>query len=283
MEIKQRQKESIIHRLRFKLFRTSKSAYHFFKTNPLNEQTILFIIGCQRSGTSITAEVFELDWNSKVYGEFSELSSEDPIGRIRFNPFDKVKAVIEKNKVPLIISKPLVETQNVLKLLDYYGKSKGLWMFRHYRDVVSSNLKKFGIRNGINNLRPIVDNTPNNWRSEHVPDDVRNIVLKYFSEDMLPNDAAAIFWFVRNQWFFKLELVNNPRIMMCRYDDMVNHPSLTFKNIYKFAGQQYPGDRIVKDIDSSSRGKGRKVELSPEIDKLCDGLLCRMNDVYSKR
>ncbi len=283
MDMKQKQKRSIIRRLRFKLFRTSKSAYQFFKMNSQNEQTILFIIGCQRSGTSITAEVFELDWNSKVYKEFSELSSEDLVGKIRLNSLNKVKAIIEKNKVPFIISKPLVETQNTLKLFDYFENSKGLWMFRHYRDVVSSNLKKFGIKNGINNLRPIVDNSPNNWRSEHVPDNVRNIVLKYFSEDMLPNDAAAIFWFVRNQWFFELQLVNNPRIMMCRYDDMVCDPGVTFKNIYKFAGQQYPGDRIVKDIKTSSMGKGKKVELSPEIDKLCEELLCKMNDVYSKK
>ncbi len=125
MEMNQRQMGSIIHKLMFKLFCSSKIAYHILKTSSDNEQTILFVIGCQRSGTSITTQVFHLDWNTKVYEEYSELSSEDSVGRIRLNPFDKVKAVIEKNKIPFIVTKPLVESQNILKLLDYYKNSKG--------------------------------------------------------------------------------------------------------------------------------------------------------------
>lgn len=282
-KVKQKRKKPIISKIWLKLFYLSKTLYHFLRMKPHNGQTILFIIGCQRSGTSITTKVFDLDWNTKVYGELSELSSDDPIGRIRFNSLDKVKAAIEKNKVPFIITKPLVETQNILKLLDYFKDSKALWMFRHYKDVVSSNLKEFGIKNGINNLRPIVGNEPNNWRSEAVPDNVRTIVLNHFSEDMLPNDAAALFWFIRNYWFFELQLATNPRVIMCKYDDMVSKPGEIFKSIYVFAGQQYPGDKIVIDIDSTSKGKGQRVELSSEIDKLCSELLYKLDDVYSQK
>lgn len=283
IKLKQKRKESFIRSNWLRINYHSKKLYHCLIINLRNEQTILFIIGCQRSGTSITTQVFELDWNTKVYGETSELSTDDPVGKIRLNAFDKVKATIKNNKVPFVITKPLVETQNILNLLNNFKDSKALWMFRHYKDVASSNLKEFGLKNGINNLRPIVENEPNNWRSENVPDFVRNIVLTYFSEDMLPHDAAALFWFVRNYWFFELQLEKNPRVIMCKYDDMVSKPSETFRSIYKFAGQHYPGDKIVKDIDSSSKGKGKKVELSPEIDKLCRELLYKMNDIYTQK
>jgi hypothetical protein len=41
-------------------------------------------------------------------------------------------------------------------------------MFRNYESVASSNLKVFGINNGINDLKPIINDDKNNWRSEKV-------------------------------------------------------------------------------------------------------------------
>jgi len=224
--------------------------------------------------------IFEKDLNTKVYGEFSKLSSGDVHQKIRLNPLDSVKEVIDKDRAPLIISKPLVETQNSLKLLDYFNGSKALWMYRHYKDVALSNLKRFGIENGINNLRPIVENNPQNWKSESVSESVRKIVLEHFSEDMNPYDAAALFWFVRNNLFFELRLDENPNVMMCRYEDLVMNPLEIINKIYEFIGHNFPGQKMVSEIYSLSLGKGRRVELSPEIDLLCKEFLEKLDKVY---
>ena len=147
-----------------------------------HSKKILFIVGCQRSGTTMMSEVFELDLRAKVYGEFSKLSSEDYLG-IRLNPLSSVEKVVKKQRAPLIVLKPLVESQNLTKLLSFFPGSKALWMYRHYKDVARSNLNKFGESNGIKDLRPIILNEDRNWRSEFVPDTVRHEVAKYFSED----------------------------------------------------------------------------------------------------
>ena len=224
--------------------------------------------------------IFEKDWNSKVYEEFSKLSTINKIKGIRLNPLNDVKNIIDKDRASLIILKPLVETQHILKLLNYFDTSKAIWLFRNYMDVAASNLKKFGINNGINNLRPIVLSEPNNWRSENIPDEIRDLVLKYFSEDMKPYDAAALFWYVRNSFFFSQNLDTNPRIFLCRYDDLVKDPSSTLRKIYDFADEKFPGEKITREVKTSSIGKGIDIDLSEPIASLCKGLMKRINDVY---
>lgn len=126
----------------FKLFQIYKRTYNSVKINRNNQKRILFIIGCQRSGTTLLTRILEKDFNTKVYGEFSELSSND-INKIRLNPLSSVKEIIDKNKTPFIIIKPLVETQNSLKLFKYFKNAKAVWMYRHYKDVSLSNVEHF--------------------------------------------------------------------------------------------------------------------------------------------
>lgn len=248
-----------------------------------DNRTIAFVIGCQRSGTTMMLDIFQRDRDVKVYGEKSKLSSQDKERNIRLNPLPLVKETLDKDKAPLIVLKPLVETQRSPELLNYFAGSKALWMYRHYKDVALSNLKRFGQDRGIRNLRPIVEREPNNWRSENVPEHIRDIVVEHFSEDMPLHDAAALFWFVRNSFYFELDLDKNPNIMIYRYNDLVTKPSKMVQNIYKFLGQTYPGDEILSHIHHSSVGKGKDVEISPKIESLCIAMLNRLDAVYQTK
>ncbi len=263
-------------------FRSVKKIYNLSRFNRKYKKTTLFIVGCQRSGTTLMYQMFERDLNAKVYGEFSKLSSHDLKNKIRLNSLDLVKNVIDRDRYPLIVLKPLVETQNTLQLLNFFEDSKALWMYRHYKDVVASNLKKFGIRSGINDLQPIVANDRQNWRVENMSDNVRSTILKHFSEDMNPYDAAALFWFVRNSLFFELQLDTNPNVKICRYKDLVTNPTTIMEEIYKFLEQDFPGNKIVKSVHHSSIGKGKNVTLSTEIDHLCQELWNKLNAVSWK-
>jgi hypothetical protein len=259
--------------------RSLKNIYQFIKIRKIsNQKTILFIFGCQRSGTTLLTEIFERDFdNTKVYGEFSRLSSGDKKRHIRLNPLHLVKTQIEHNRPSLIILKPLVESQNALKLLDYFNNSKALWVYRHYGDVALSHLEHWGIKNGINGLRPIVVGQSQNWRSENVSEYTKQIVRKHFSEDMNPHDAAALFWFVRNTLFFEMNLDKNHRVMTCSYNGLIDNPLKTMSNIYKFLGYVYPSDKIPMHIYADSKGRGGNIKLSQDIEILCKDMLTKLD------
>jgi sulfotransferase family protein len=262
--------------------RLRKKVYQFYKVRRSPAlKSVLFIFGCQRSGTTLLAEIFERDFDqTRVYHEFSSLSSSDRIYKIRINPPHIVKKEIDKNRASLVVLKPLVESQNAVRLLNYFENSKALWVYRHYKDVALSNLTHWGIKNGINNLRPIVEGQLQNWRSENVSEETKHIVLKYFSENMNPYDAAALFWLVRNRLFFELNLDKHPAVMMCKYDALIDDPVDTMTAIYKFVGYVYPSHKIPLKIYATSKGKGGDIKLSKDIEVLCDEMLERLNRSY---
>ena len=272
--------ENKLVRKAHKIFHANKKRIYQSVKSKKAQQSILFIVGCQRSGTSMLLNVLDKDLYTRCFGEFSQLASKDTTRGIRLNSLELVKHEFSKVKAPFIIVKPLVESQNVPELLDYFDNSRALWMFRNYKDVASSNIKHFGIDNGLKDLRPIVNNEPNNWRSEKVSKQVRDTLSKYYSEDMNPYDAAILFWFARNSIYFDLELHKNPRVMMCYYEDLVLDPEKYVRSIYQRSGQTYPEIKITTEVHSNSRKKGKDIELSPEIEQLAQELQDKLETAY---
>ncbi len=257
-----------------------KSFYQQVLLRRPTTRRILCIWGCQRSGTSLMTRIFFRDIRTKVYRESSMLSSQDA-KQLRLNPFDKLRTKLARDKAPLVVLKPLVESQNALKFLDCFPAARGLWLYRHYRDVAISNLQAFGPRNGIDDLRPITQNLANNWRSENVSAATRQVILEHFSETMNPHDAAALFWFARNQLFFELNLEDNAAVRLCQYEDLVTNPHAVMQQIYQFLDVAYPGPVILTEIHGRSVQRGKELELSPAIDALCSELLERLDRLYS--
>ena len=175
----------IIYKLSNKIFKLRKKIYHLFEISP-GQQSIIFVTGCQRSGTTIMMDTFDKDLNTRCFGETSELSSLDAKDGLRLNPLPVIKREFDNVRASFIVAKPLVESQNLPQLLDYFENSKAIWIFRHYKDVASSNLNFLGLDNGIKDLKPIVENEPGNWRAEKVSDHVRKTISRFYSPDMNP-------------------------------------------------------------------------------------------------
>lgn len=268
-------------RIKRVLYREYKDVHHklFFKNDP--EKKIVFILGCQRSGTTILSEVIEKDFRTKVYKEtHSKTSSNDPSG-LRLDPLPVLKKEIYGNNPKHIILKPLVESQHTLRLLSDFPDSVGIWVLRHYKDVISSDLKKFGAKNGTGNLRKILQN--NTWRSEKMSDATLTLIKKHFRDDMSENDAAALFWYSRNVLFFDQSLQGNDAILICKYEDLVSKPEQTMRRIYKHIELDYPTKDITARLFSSSVKKGKDIALDPTIQKLCDNLYNQLIDIYNSQ
>ena len=242
------------------------------------DKTVLFIVGCQRSGTSMIHHLFRLDWDTVTYDEISPLSSQDPVQGLRLNPLSEVKARISDDRAPLVVCKPLVESQNLDILLDLFPVTRAIWMYRDYRAVVLSNLKYFGQDTGHRDLASIIAGDSSNWRAEKIAESDRDIIMGLYSPDMDPRDAAALYWYARNSLFFSRGFDSDARVKTCRYKDLVTRPAGIMAGAYRFIDCPYPGDRIVADVFTGSKGHGRDLDLSPSVRELCEGMLTRLDD-----
>lgn len=268
-------------RVRRRLRKEGIRAYQAILPRP-RERKILVIVGCQRSGTTALQRSIRGDVRCKSFGEFSALSQRDPQG-LRLDPLDEVAAEIDRSKAPFVVMKPLVESQRVPELLDHLPNSAAVWMYRNYRDVARSNIAKWGPDNGITDIAPIAEGATDNWRSELVSDQVRELIRQSYRPDMPSHDAAVLFWLARNSIVFELDLAADTRVMMLSYDDFVAHPADSLRYIYDGVGRPYPGDRLVADIHDRSIRRGVDVEISPTIDEAANDMLRRLDAIKATK
>jgi len=269
----------LLEKQAFRVFRLRKRIRQTLRYRRGCAKTVLLVVGCQRSGTSMVHHVLRRDLDAVTYDEQSPLSSRDRVEQLRWNPPAEVQARIAAARAPLVVAKPLVESQNLLRLLDMFPDSRALWMYRHYADVAASNVKYFGAATGHADLAPILADDPGNWRSERLGEGARRRIRALYRPDLAPHDAAALFWYARNSLLFSGGGVDDPRVRACRYADLVERPVPVMHEIYAFIGRPYPGDGIVRDVFADSRGGGRDAAISPAVREACEEMLVRLDAV----
>lgn len=260
-------------RLRIKGLRLRK----WLMWNPLvrraGQPQVLIIVGCQRSGTSLLSRILEQDLRTTVLSEDNRLTGTAE-SRLRLKPYDRVNRELASFRAPLVVIKPLVESQHTGEMLKRIPRSKAIWLFRDYADVVNSDLQRFSSQ--IKNLKAVAHAERDNWRAERVSDATRSIVLEHFADDMPRCDAAALMWYARNVLFFETALDSNRDVLPCRYENLVAEPRATLESIYDFLQLDYPDRNIGSEVHTNAFGRGRNVAIAPEIEGLCDRLQYRL-------
>lgn len=225
-------------------------------------------------------ELFDADRRTVTFPEQSALSSAAE-NRLRLKPLPEVKRRLEGIRSPLLVLKPLVESQYVSTWLDGLDNSFAIWMYRRAENVAASDLSYFGVENGERNLRLLLSNEPPNWRSEVVPETTRSILSRHYEPGMDPHDAAALFWWARTSLFFDLRLNERPDVRLCSYERLVGDPEQSMRSLYKFVGVAYPEQDITRGVHRGSAGRKSEFQISAEVRQLCDGLWERLEAVSS--
>jgi hypothetical protein len=269
------------YRLETDLGRHAKRARRAFASPP-EDATALFIFGCQRSGTTMLSDLFSLDPDSDVFPEQSSLSAADDPKRLRLAPLPEVARRLAANAAPLVVAKPLVESQRASEILAVNPRWRAVWLYRDVRDVVLSNSQMFGRDNGFDDLAPIIDGRPD-WRSDGLPADLVERIRAMHAAGLERHDAAALFWVTRNHHFFAQGLDRDPRVWLCRYEDLVMDPIGEVGRIYRMIGRDAPAALAANKVFRSSVGRGGGLTLSASARALCDDMLSRLDAARARQ
>lgn len=241
---------------------------------------VAFIFACQRSGTTALLDfLMEAGPPIKAFTECdSPLTDRTPPEgglTVRLNPLPDVERVIAATPEPVRIVKPLVESQSARELLDRFPGSRAFWLYRDVREVGASMLKKWGPPAGAPHLWQVIDESdPTNWRAEKVPAHVRETLQGLYAPDMTPEDAAALFWWARNELFFAQGLEDDERVLLLDFARMCTVPDYVDRALDHFA---IPHPSAVGHFRAEFSGKAREFRLSPEVERLCRDLHERLD------
>ena len=249
-----------------------KRSYQRARFSRESPKSIGLIMGVQRSGTGALVKAFENDWNCKTYGEDGGLAlgrGAGPHMRWRWKPYQEVARQLRRERAPLLVAKPLVESQNAETILEYIPEAKIIWAFRDYRDVALSGQRHFGSETIKFNLGTILSNQ-RHWYSENIDEATRELVSRYYREDRPIYDLRALGWYVRNKLVLGYEHLP---VLFSDYDELAKDPRRAMTRLYDFLERPYPGDYIVRHIHPMSVKRGREVDLSQDVRELCEGML----------
>jgi hypothetical protein len=131
--------------------------------------------------------------------------------------------------------------------------------------------------------RIAVDRRLAGWRGRGMSDATWEIIRRCDHPDMNEATGAALQWYYRNVLYFEQELQNDPRVMLVRYEDMVENPLEVVNKIYEFAGIVDISPWAVRKIHQKSVKKNVVPPISQEVFELCANLQNRLLSVVSAR
>jgi hypothetical protein len=261
----------------FRWLRLRKRAFQYARYRPGAAKPALLVVGCQRSGTSLMHHLLRLDFHTVTYDEESPLSAGDPVEGLRWAPLDEVARRFAADRAALVVAKPLVESQNLDRLLETLPGSRALWMYRDFGAVARSNVKYFPPGTSHRDLQPILAGDQANWRAERLGPGARELIARLYRPDLPAEDAAALFWYARNSLLFEHGLDRDPRLRACRYEDLLRDPAGVMRDVYTFIGRPWPGDRIVSDVEPAPARAAAPPALDPAVAEACAGMLARLD------
>jgi len=192
-------------------------------------------------------------------------------GRTTWQEYSTVLGRIRRLPFEVVAAKPLVESASATELMDAAGEVRAVWMLRHYREVARSNVSRFGVDNPYRDLQPIRSRNALDWRYRRTTEETWETVNAFLSRRLTPFDAAALFWWTRNQLYFDQRLGEDDRIRILRYERACNQPAEVVRSLSGHIGLELPLGSIVQRVRAQPFPSER-IELDSDVERLCGKL-----------
>jgi hypothetical protein len=237
-----------------------------------SERRLVLIFGCQRSGTTMLQQTFlDRSWRILILEEHDRRLVGPEPGETTWQEYSTVLGRIRRLPFEVVAAKPLVESASATTLMDAAGPVKAIWMLRHYPEVARSNVNRFGADNPFRDLQPIRSRDIRDWRYKGTTEETLETVATLSNRKLTPLDAAALFWWTRNQLYFDQRLWADNRIRVLRYDRACNQPAEVIRSLSDYIELTLPLGSITPRVRARP-GPAKAAELDPDIERLCQKL-----------
>lgn len=232
----------------------------------------LFVVGCQRSGTTMLIDTLQKSPTVWSHPEKSWLAYD----AFRLRSPETVRRITEATPASVVVYKPLCDSHLTDRILDEHPEARAFWVWRRWPDVVNSAVHKWGDHQ-VEVVRGIAEGRFDElgWRGERLDDAIVATIRRLWHEGMNPHTGAALQWWLRNGFYFSLGLDDDPRVRLIRYEDLVEDPARMFHEVFDFL--ESPWDpAYVADIVPTSVGLRPPPPVDPEVAELCDAMTRRL-------
>lgn len=244
--------------------------------SPSDHTKVIFVFGCQRSGTTMIGEIIGFSPTVTAYGEgdLPYFVQDGEPDYLRLVDWQKVKELLAKEKSQFTLLKPLYDSQVATDLLDFVAGSKAIWIYRHYLDTVDSHIKNYrNNHDGIIYTKELFNRKDIIWKNENLPGETVEILDKFNDREINSATGYALFWLARNALFFHVK--DNPDVLLVNYESIITEPAAQFSQIFNFLGVPFK-KKYTGIIHSRAFKKKINFVIDPEVQQLCDEMYAKL-------
>ncbi len=234
-----------------------------FRNNCSPNAKAVFVLGAQRSGTTMLIRCLNESAELEVYGEASAAMKD---WRLKDN--ETVAAVVRGSRSKAVVFKPLTESHRARELLEIVPNAVVIWVYRRAADRANSAVARFR-SNNLEFLSAFVRGERlDSWQAQGLSESSLSLLRKYDFQTMSPHSAAGLFWYIRNSLYFEQGLDNDARVLTLAYEDLVSMPEKVMDVICRFIDCAYDR-RMTSSIHARSVGRSES-HLDPDIEAMCE-------------
>ena len=236
----------------------------------------MFILGAQRSGTTILIKCLNENMQMEIFGEASR-AMED----WRLRDIHVVQSLIRGSRCKAVIFKPLTESHRAHELLSVTKDPIICWAYRRAADRANSAVKRFGANNLEHLSALIKGNRLGTWQAQGMSEQSLELLRKFDYSSMTPHSAAGLFWYIRNALFFEQSLDKEKLVIPLAYEDLVADPTRVVGGLCELLNCDF-SEKMVQGIHSKSVGLSES-RLAPEIEEICQEMYERLHEAQVSR
>jgi hypothetical protein len=239
--------------------------------NPTRTTKPIFLVGCGRSGTNMLVFRLEKSWQIELFNENHPAAFQN----FRIRDLATIEEVIDRSYAGLALFKPILSTPQTPILLTYFPTSQAIFVFRHYNDVINSSIKRFGLLNRLDHVNAWVNDDFAEFGAYQPPEKTKEIICSLWAPTLSPETGAALYWIFYNQLFIDMQLNQNGRVLLVRYESIVNNPKSEFEKICSFLNLRFEKD-YGAGLFSTSVKKNAPPDIEEKVREVCDNLWFRL-------
>jgi hypothetical protein len=236
------------------------------------ETTPVFVLGIQRSGTTMLMFAFHLHPEIAVY---DESRASKAFFDFQLRSMETTEKLIHASPFPVACFKPLADSHLTAQLLQRFPSARCIWALREYKDVANSFLRKFP--HATRAIRLVCSGQEGGgWFQAGVSEETGRILRSLPWQNFSDYDFACLVWWTRNRLFFEQNLDKEKRVLLLRYETLVTAPEESLQAVTNFIGIPF-STQMTRYIHARSISRHSPPKLNPSVQKLCDELSASFN------
>lgn len=245
------------------------------KLRPECDSRAVFVLGKQRSGTTMLMHVFHRHPDMLVYDEHRDSAA---FLDHRLRSAGTVRTLLAEAHFPAVCMKPICDSHRIAELHREFPDAHIVWLYRDFRDVANSSLRKFDTATRA--IRQVcTGGSGGGWFREGISPPIGKVLRETWHPGLSDFELACLVWWARNQLVLESGLAGQPGITLLKYEALASAPPAMLRWLFQRLGMRY-SEGVERGITARSIGRHSTPAIGRPVLELCSRALARLDEAF---